>query len=257
MLDHRSRARSKAGVGPWTEPLESRRLLVATPINVATGLVIATGLPLPGLATGVGLPAPSLSSPGLPTIATTVAPGSPTSVFVPSTTGPSTTLSPLMNDSETAVAAASETARPTPGRSDRISTLIDPVETIEIPRYRDSEAIAVIPGPELQPVPDLPAPPALPALRPPSEPIPTAPPLFRPVTPSGPAAYEVHDAAIDLIVAELDEEPSLTSPHQAEMSLALGALLAAWIGWKRENRSDRRSSSRPASPSAIEWAPAN
>src|SRR6185312_5878743 len=125
VLDRRTRPRTRQlarhRTGLWTEALESRRLLAAAPINVASGLAFAIALPVPGLATGMGLASTAQT---LPTATVSVSPAPIATPFAPSATGPSTTLSPLPNDSETAVAPASEVARPTPGRSDRISNII-------------------------------------------------------------------------------------------------------------------------------------
>src|SRR4051794_32657379 len=162
VLDRRSRPRprrlARSRTGLWTEALESRRLLVATPINVASGLTFAIALPVPGLASGMGLPS---TAQALPTVTVSVSPAPVVTSFGPSATGPSTTLSPLPNDSETANAPASEVARPPPGRSDRISSFVEVPEIITPPPLRSPGPVEVIPGPEIQARPPAPADPAM------------------------------------------------------------------------------------------------
>ena len=138
----RRHARPRAGAhfvpgrGLGSESLEARRLLAADVLAVMPAASYATGLPLPGLAVGAGL-APASASAAAATsavtvapVATSVAPASAVSPAVPSPTGPSTTLSPLMNDAETANATASEVARPRPGLSDRISIVLPAPEAV-------------------------------------------------------------------------------------------------------------------------------
>ena len=240
----------------WAEALESRLIMVATPINVASGMIIASGLPLPGLAVGSGFPA---SAQTLPSSAVTVAPVSVSTAvaapFVESPTGPSTTLSPLMTDSETANAAASEVARPRPGQSDRVQSFIE-VETVPVPELRVPNQSEVIPGPELL-SPEAPAAPALQPAVPAANPtVPTVPALPVEAVPA-PApgldaevaeeAVPVHlwDASLQLLGMELDEDAPVSLSTRTEGVLAAGALLAAWGGWKygpsAEGRSRRRS----------------
>ena len=237
----RSRARNRLGL--TTEALESRRLLASTVIDVTTGVTFAPGLPVAGLATGIGLAATNQT---VATVSVSVSPATtpaPAAVTpaIPSPTGPSTTLSPLMTDSETANATASEVARPTPGRSDRISNLIVAPEIVPLPHLREPEAIQIIPGPEVQPVPLAPAPaeaaPEAPKAESavPARPADVAPvPKAEPAEPKEPMAFRAWDAAIDLVTPSDNPTASVSdSPiDRAEGALAIGALLAAWGGWK-------------------------
>lgn len=254
-----------------TEGLELRRLLAATPINLAVASPVASGLPLPGLAYGLGLPTTGQASP--PAMAmVSVAPGSSgvatASIVlpsVPSATGPATTLSPLMNDAETANAAASESARPRPGLSDRISIILGPPEFLApIVHIRSPNSRPIVPGPESEPfAPDpLPVPAPAPELPPaPAEPAPGADAAPAPVDQAegelgrDPAALGARDAALAMIAAavaaedeadaEVDAEASIAAgPRRAEAVLAAGALLAAWggrnLGPRARGRSRRR-----------------
>ena len=249
--DLRSRRPRRPGhhrTDPWTEPLESRRLLASAPISVAPGLTFATALPVPGLATGMGLPSTSQT---IPTVTVSVSPSPVAPSFGPSATGPSTTLSPLPTESETAVAAASEVARPTPGRSDRISSLIEAPEIIPIPHLHLSppDPAPVVPRPEIQarppaPAPAIPAPPPAEPAEPvrPVEPTPAPVPKAAPAETRVPMTFEAWDAALDLVATEL---PEASPAYRAEASMAVGALLAAWGGWKYGSRLEGRSR-RPA-----------
>ncbi len=256
--DRRSRsrrlARYQSGLG--AEGLESRRLLVATPINVASGLTFALALPLPSLATGLGL---ASTAQAVQTVTASVAPvaAPAASSFGPSPTGPSTTLSPLPNDFETAVATASEVARPTPGRSDRISSVIEAPQVVPILRLRSPDAVEVVPGPEIQARPQAPAAPAprpagpaQPPVEPsaPARPVPTAPsPKVAPEGPKESMNFEVWDAALDLVATDLPEDSPGSPTHRAEGAMAAGALLAAWGGWRYGTRFEGRSRRRPSS----------
>ena len=264
--DHRSRPRRLARhlTGPRPEALESRRLLASTPIDVAAGLTFATALPVPGLATGMGLASTAQT---LPTVTVSVSPAPVVASFGPSTTGPSTTLSPLPNDSETAVATASEVARPTPGRSDRISSVVEAPQIIPIPHLRSPEPVDVLPGPEIQarppalaPAPALPVqPPVEPAkpaepARPPIDlvpaPVPDAAPAPKaaPAESKDPMTFGAWDAAIDLVATDLTDDSPASMPYRTEGAMALGALLAAWGGWKYGPRLEGRSRRRPLHP---------
>ena len=242
----------------WAEALEPRYLLVAPPINVAAGLMIASGLPLPGLATGQGL---ATTSQTLPTTAVTVAPASAAAPLVEAptatatATGPATTLSPLMDDSETAAATASEVARPTPGRSDRISIILPAPETVPIVNLRVPSPIEVIPGPEV-----VPPPPALnnPVEQPsvPVAPVAAIPPVPTPVAPPAVTAESVPvliwDAALHCVATDDTDEAPGSLAARTEEVLAAGALLAAWGGWKYGPRSTGRSRRRPRAISLAE-----
>ena len=245
-------ARHRTGLG--TENLEARRLLAATPINVASGLTIASGLPLPGLATGSGFATTAQSS---ATAAVTVAPSSVGSPVVPSATGPSTTLSPLMSDSETAVATASEAARPTPGRSDRISVILKAPEVAVVTHLQTPDPIEVIPGPEIQGRPPVVPAPAQPTVEPPAplrqvDPDPAPIPKAVPEAPKEPIAFQVWDAALDSLSAEISKDTSASLTHRTEAALAAGAMLAAWTGWKHGPRSQGRSRRRPVAIAVVE-----
>ena len=249
-------ARHRASL--WTENLEARRLLVAPPINVAAGLLIATGLPLPGLASGFGL---ATTAQSLPSSTVTVAPASVASPVMPtmiaSATGPATTLSPLMNDFETANATASEVARPTPGRSDRISIVLPAPDVVSEIHLHLGDPVAIFPGPEVgnlppssdSPVPELsPVPPGSPAheLTPPnSDPAPASAPDAAPEAAGEPIALEVWDAAIAHIALPWTSDEPATPSATIEATLAAGALLAAWTGWKYGPRVEGRSRRRP------------
>jgi len=244
-------------IGLGTEGLESRRLLVAAPINVASGLFLATGLPLPGLATGLGLPSTAQS---LPSAAVTVAPASVASPFVPLATGPSTTLSPLMNDAETANATSSEVARPTPGRSDRISVILAVPDVVPIPELRTPGPIEVIPGPEVQPLAPAPVAPVPAPAQPPAGPVVPAPPVDTAPAPGLQAVreestdamtFQVWDAALELLATDHAEDAPVSLTARTEGLLAAGALLAAWSGWKYGPRSAGRSRRRPLAIKAI------
>ncbi len=261
---NRPRRRAHHRIGLWAETLEARRLLASTPISVASGLIAASGLPLPGLATGSGFSA-TAQSPS--TASVTVAPASvlvsptTTASMVPTANGPSTTLSPLMDDSETAVATASEVARPTPGRSDRISVVLPAPDAVPIPELRSSDPIEVIPGPEIL-GPPAPAPLPAPAQAPaePARAVELAPaPVARavPEEANEPITFEAWDASLGIIAADLaDEAPASTSPtHQTEAVVAAGAMLAAWTGWKYGPRSKGRSRRRPLAILAVEAGP--
>ena len=249
-------ARHRAGL--WTENLEARRLLVAPPINVAAGLLIATGLPLPGLATGLGL---TTTAQSLPSSTVTVAPASVASPVMPTmiaeATGPATTLSPLMNDSETANATASEVARPTPGRSDRISIVLPAPEFVSNIHLYLGDPAAIFPGPEVgdfppssnSPASDQPpvgSDPTAPLLAPPDgapapAPVPDAPPEAAGAT----TTLEVWDASLAQIALSWTSAEPSTPSATTEATLAAGALLAAWTGWKYGPRVEGRSRRRP------------
>ena len=251
-LRSRSAPRARRRLGCDPEGLETRRLLAATPINVASGLVLASGLPLPGLATGLGL-ASGVAT--LPSSAVSVAPASVATsavaanpTIISMATGPATTLSPLMSDAETANAAASEVARPIPGRSDRISVILPAPEIVAILHLQPNEPRTVEPGPELEPAIPAPATPTVPApVSNPAPPAAAAPDdAPRPVEP--PVAFEVRDATLELLATEptdlLAESPTEFAVT-TQGPLAAGALLAAWGGWKYGSRLDGRSRRRP------------
>ena len=244
--------RHRAGL--WTETLEARRLLVAPPINVAAGLPIASGLPLPGLATGLGL---ATTAQSLPSATATVAPASVAAPVMPTTialaTGPATTLSPLMNDAETANATASEVARPTPGRSDRISIILPAPDVVSTIHLHLGDPVAIYPGPEVgdsPPSPVSPLPESTPLDLGPAAP-PLAPPVAAPIPAAAPAAerepiaLEVWDAALAQITLPWAGDEATAPSRTTEATLAGGALLAAWTGWKYGPRTEGRSRRRP------------
>ena len=263
--DRRSRPRHRHLA--WTEPLEARRLLAATLITPAPTPAFATALPVPGLATGMGLASTAQT---LPTVAVSVSPAPVASPFGPSATGPSTTLSPLPNDSETAVAAASEVARPTPGRSDRISAIVEAPEIVPLPHLRSPDADEVIPGPQIQARPPAPAPAPVPAPAPaeparqkaepaePARPVAPAPDPVPKAAPEGskaPMTFEAWDAALELVATGLPEGSETSFVHRTEAAMASGALLAAWGGWKYGSSLRGRSRRRPLSIAAVEAGP--
>ncbi len=252
----RLRVRPRPGLA--SEGLEIRRLLAASPINVAANLPLASGLPLPGLATGLGFtssPATlTTSAVSVAPVSVSVAPGATAAGTISSATGPSTTLAQLMNDYETANAASSEVARPQPGRSDRISVILGTPEVVPILQLRSPTGVEVIPGPDLElfaparlfPVepplePIAPAPVPVPAL--PADPVPALAPL-----PEGqasavldPVPVAVWDAALELITAEIEQEGPTPLARPTQAALAAGAMLAAWTGWKSHSTNDGRS----------------
>ena len=243
-------------VGLGTESLEPRRLLVAPPINVALGLTIATGLPLPGLASGFGLASGAQS---LPSSTATVAPASTSSTvpvvpsMVAAATGPATTLAPLMNDAETANATASEVARPTPGRSDRISVILPAPDLVATLHLRSPNTIPVVPGPEVEPPaappeattpapipeqPTVPVPPAEPVPGNELEAIPRAAQARASVPP------ELWDELLGLVADEVAVIQGAEPAPRAGALIALGVGLAAWGGWQHGPRAEGRSRSR-------------
>ena len=237
-------ARHRAGLLSGLESLESRRLLAATPINVASGVLLATGLPVPGLATGVGVGATAQTMPAS-TIGVTASPTTAGSPFGSSATGPSTTLSPLSDDSETALAPASEVARATPGRSDRISVLIESPEIVLIPHLGPAANDAFIPGPEVRALPPAPVPaPAAPAAPARVEPAPNDAPKAAPEA-MAPISFEIWDATLELVSAEITEGSTTPIDGSRGSALAAGALLAAWGGWKYGPSLEGRSRRRP------------
>lgn len=302
VVDSRSRSRPRAphGVGPRSESLETRRLLDASmpivtpslsfaiglaaaessPINVAAGSEFAPGFAVTGLEPGTGLATPGQTltafqaSVSLPPITSAIPPLSGPSTtatsFGPSATGPSTTLNPLGNDTETAVAAASEVAQPTPGRSDRISNIVVTTPIIPLPHIRPPEPALVNPAPRRQPNPPVkaPAPPVQPPVQQPAEPAvpkavepapatpvrpievePAPVPKVVPTEPKEPMSLHTWDAAIELVEADLSEGLPASLSIRMEESMAAGALLAAWAGWNYGSRLEGFSRRRPFSPS--------
>lgn len=248
----RRRPRHRALSG--AEGLEARRLLVATPIQVAAGLTFAIASPLPGLASTAG---PAASVQTLASVSASVAPATATSaapaaMFGPTATGPATTLSPLANDSETAVAAASEVARPQPGRSDRISVEVEqPVVPAEPPPLRAGEPVEVVPGPEFpapppaaEAAPAEPAPaPAPPEAIPAPAPAPNPAPLPESIDPT--ASLDAWDRALDLVTpsdSSDDADADADATPSAATRLAAGVVaVVAWGGYRYAPRVSGRS----------------
>ena len=257
--DRRSRPRrgNRHRIGLGSEGLESRRLLVATPLNVAAGLTFAIASPLPGLASGAGFLRTGQS---IQTVSATVAPAATSAPaamnFGPSATGPAPTLSPLANDSKTAEAAASEVARPTPGRSDRISTILAAPEVIPIPHLAPPEEAPVVPGPAIQGPPVAPAPaPVAPLPAEPAPDVPAAPADAIPlpeVAPQPPMTLHAWDLALDLVATEPADTPTPSPTRRAEAAMAAGVLLAAWGGWRNRPRPDGHSRRRPLAIAALD-----
>ena len=253
MLDHgdatrpRPRPRRLAGrrLPLRAESLESRRLLDASATNMAAGLTFGLALPGPGIA-----PLLSVVSP-----AQAIAPGGSMS-FGPSATGPSTTLSPLANDSETAIATASEVARPTPGRSDRSTSAIEAPDILRIIPIEAPDPVVVVPGPEIRAVPTIPAPaPAEPARPIDAAPAPAPAPVPAPApeVPKDPVTLAAWDAAIEIVAAEdVAEAPPASPVHRVEVAMAAGALMAAWGGWRFGSRLDGRSRERSPAIAAVD-----
>jgi hypothetical protein len=264
------------------------------PINSTPGLAVAAGLPMASVDTSTGLASPITSmastqpSVSLPSITTTFPPLNGAALgpssFGPSATGPSTTLNPLGNDTETAVAAAAEVAQPTPGRSDRISSIIRATPIIPLPHYRSPDDLGDVPGPRVRPRPPVKAPavPTQPPVEPPApapevpkaaapEPAPparpvevepavipsTAPaePKATPAEPKGPTTFNAWDSAIDLVETDLAEASSASLANHAEASMAIGAMLAAWGGWSLKASSEGRSRRRPLAVKTLEAGP--
>jgi len=261
----RPRRKTRHQVGLWTETLEARRLLASTPINLASFSIVASGLPAPGLVSGQGF---STSAQSASTASATVAPASAPSLVVASTvfsaTSPSPTLSPLMNDFETAVATSSEVARPTPGTTDRISVILEAPEFGPIPHILVSDPIEVIPGPELQAPPKAAPAPAPAPVQPPAEPAAPVPAIDQAPAPTPelaleaseqPVTFEVWDTTLDQLASDLNSEAPASLTHRAEAVVAAGAMLAAWTGWKFGPRSEGRSRRRPLAIPAIEAGP--
>ena len=248
----RPRRRASRLLGFGAEGLEARRLLVATPINVAAGLTLAIASPLPGLASTAGPISPSQA---IATTSATVAPVSATSAGpaannIAMATGPATTLSALANDSETANATASEVARPRPGLSDRVQSAIPEAETTPAPKVEAPTPVEVIPGPELQ------APPApLPTVEPtPAEPVAPAPtdaapapapvPELAPLPDAPDLGFAAWDVALDLVSTDQPEETE-APPTVGSVAVAAGVVVVAWGGWHLSPRSKGRSQRTP------------
>ncbi len=271
-------------------------VIESSPIDVASNPAFATGLPVTGLEPGTSLATPAGST--LPTFQASVSlppitssfpplsgPSTGPSSFGPSATGPSTTLNPLGNDTETAIAPAAEVAVPTPGRSDRISSIVSTPPIIPLPHLRSPE-LDVVPERRAQPRPPAKAPalpvqppvkpatptpePAVPKaaepeIAPPARPIdagePTVPkaaptePKAAPAEPKEPMSFQVWDTAIDLIATGDSEDSPALMTDRMEGAMAFAALLAAWGGWKYGARPEGRSRRRPYSLSGLEAGP--
>jgi hypothetical protein len=238
---------------------------------VSADLAMSEGASTPG----IGLATPSQTyqtsqaSVSLPLFESAygVAPLGP-STFGPSATGPASTLNPLGYGSETAIAAASEVVHPTPGRSDRISSIVRTLPIVPLPHY-DSPDPEIIQQPEIQDkAPAKPIPPVQQVQPPEMHEAPPAKPTdeVKPVVPvpvnlipgpdatPSPLSFQAWDAAIEFVENDLPEVTSAVSASHAEGSLAVGALLAAWGGWNYRARLEGRSRSRPLSIEALEFA---
>jgi hypothetical protein len=191
-----------------------------------------------------------------------------TTMFGPTGSGPSTTLNPLGNRTETAVAASSVVVQPTPGRSDRISTIIRALPIIPLPHY-PAPGPEIIAEPEIRQVPVVPAPkpaaqpvmekaapvePPAPAQQP-IEGVETPVPKAEPVAPRSPMSFQAIDRAIDLVEGEMTELKSPWLDPHAEGSMAVGALLAILGGWKTRTIGEGRSRRRAESVEGIETGP--
>jgi hypothetical protein len=239
---------------------------------VSADLATSEGASSPGI--GLATPAQtyqtSQASVSLPLFESAygVAPLGP-SAYGPSAAGPASTLNPLGYGSETAIAAASEVVHPTPGRSDRISSIVRTPPIVPLPHYESPEP-EVIQQPEIQDkAPAKPAPPvqqaeppekpadeAKPVVTTPVDAIPAPDIMALPSTeaPQSPMSYQAWDAAIELVDNDLPEVGSSVPTSHAEGSLAVGALLAAWGGWNFRARLEGRSRIRPLPIEALEFA---
>jgi hypothetical protein len=304
----RTRPRPPTRLGLRSESLESRRLLDAAQPIVAPNLSVAIGLPVPSLETGTDLAAVESSPinlagsefatgfvvlgtesvGGLATpnqtlssfqagvsvapITTTFPPLSSASTaetsFGSSATGPAPTLKPPGTDLETAVAAASQVAQPTPGTSDRISNLVVTPLIIPLPHFRPPDLGLANPRLKPHPPAKVPAPPVQPqaqpttpevpkAAEPKPEPAPVRPndvepvpvPKAPPAEPREPISLQAWDTALGVVAADLPDGLPVSMAFRMEESIAVGALLAAWAGWSRGLRLEGRSRRQPLSVS--------
>jgi hypothetical protein len=178
-----------------------------------------------------------------------------TMAYNPNTYGASTTLNPMGNSTETALAAASAVRRPTPGRLDRISSIVRTHPIIPLPHYGEpvpepSKAPEVNSRPAFE-VPERLQQPANPTGRTPTPeatPRPTPPinneqPQVPAIAPDEPRAalLDVQDDALRLVVTEIDEFRSPWLENRPEGSFAVGAFLVAWGSWHRRAFRDARS----------------
>jgi hypothetical protein len=309
-VSDRPGTRSQHHLSLVTEPLEVRQLLASVAPSVQSTLTFAIGLPIPSLETGAFLPVPaeetwlnadqtmeeiisadlamldgqptpgidlatpaqsfqtSQASISLPVFESSYGSTPLSTFFGPPVTGPASTLNIL---SETANAAASEVAQPTPGRSDRISSIVRTPPIIPLRLYRAPEPEIIAepeiqkkppakpPAPPVQPPPkdsqppEKPAEPTVPA--PGNEAIPAPAPKEAPTEPKQPMSLQAWDAAIDLVETDLPEVSSAVPTSRAEGSLAAGILIAAWGGWNYRSSLEGRSRRRPQIFEGLEAGP--
>lgn len=184
--------------------------------------------------------------------------------------GPAPALRPPGYATESAIAAASEVRLPTPGRTDRISSIARAIPIIPLPHYQspDSEMVT---KPEVIQLPPAAAPiqhlpdQAVPNQAVPDQPAVEPPPVIdrdaaprpeaAPAVPKGPMAFDTFDEAIGLVETDLAEVHSSMMPCRPEQSMALGALLAAWGGWNVASRQRGKSKQRPLVVTGLEAGP--